>query len=224
MYLLPALSYAGPIVTYSTFGPDDHYSTKGGTNGFSMDIGQDYSRFDRHNRVANGFTLEGESTSLSLTSIELAIAKSRGDCCGHDDRIRISIFDDGNGLPGQLIEELLLPIAGRDIYRVDSLSQPSLLSNTLYWLVVESVRRNERHSWKWNGIAPFGTDTGPVLWSDIDQGTWIDRSGIGQQAFRVSAMASVPSPFSISLVILGLFGCMVARRSTRPPGARGQTP
>jgi hypothetical protein len=191
-----------PIVTYSTFGPNDHYSTKGGTNGFSLDIGQDYSQFDRHYSAANGFTLNGGNGSLTLESIEIAMSlgtNSRG-----VNTARISIFTDGAGKPWNLLEEFLVSVTTNQIYLLESELMPKLDAHMGYWLVVESVGRDARHGWKFNGIDPYGTNNGPVLRIESEDDVWTDRSLYGQQAFRVTARTNeLALPHTAGLVFFG---------------------
>lgn len=195
-----------PIVTYDTFGPNDHYSGQNGTRGFSYDIGQDYSRFDRHVAVAAGFALDNDGGELTFGSIDLAIG--RGTLSQSDQRARISLFADQSGTPAALIEEFLVFIDTSRIYHIDSLLEPTLLPETRYWLVVESTGRLARHSWKLNGLAPHGTYTGPVISASSDQSGWRDRSRSGQPAFRVTANSTnaVPLPHTIFLVLIGFIG------------------
>lgn len=180
---------AGPVVLYDTFGPDDGFSGKDSTSGFSADIG-----FGRGLTPANGFAVPPGLIDITLESIDVALINPINNPGGS--QVFLTLHEDSAGLPGSIIESFtidLSPQLSKEVYSVNSVLHPTLLGGRIYWLAVyvaesPAVVPYAELGWLWNGIEPWGTSTGPSLHHSNDFG-WQDETQYGQQAFRINASA-----------------------------------
>jgi hypothetical protein len=145
--------------------------------------------------------------SGNLTTIQLATLQLGGS--------KLSNFfiaqDDGNGIPGTILESFLSVQNANGLMTINSATQPLLQAGQKYWLCDEPTADNSYNGWYQNsqGVANgFAFERSQWGWSFV--GAPAPSSGV----FSV-AVAPVPEPSVAGLAVLGI-GVLARRfRSAR---------
>jgi hypothetical protein len=200
---------AGPIVVYSTFGePGDTFSNGGAdTVEGSQSFGLQYDAF------AAAFT---PSASVQLTSIRFAFSSGMGIV------LDAVVAEDSSGTPGAALEtfsSIAAPTTGSNfigtILTADSVTHPSLVAGTAYWLELQPHDPTTSGIGGWNSSSPsvFGNTAG----RHDPNGSWL---GViqPQPAFEIRGTATAaPEPASLTLAGIGVAGLLgyAGRRRAR---------
>jgi PEP-CTERM motif len=189
-FLLTIPSLARADILFSTFGPGDSYFTAGGTS--IAGVNNSYEGF------AERFSV---STTSVVSRIEFASS------FGSPRNFVVQLLADngqtgpGQSQPGQLLEQFTLVNPPAGIVSADSVVNPILQANQLYWFAVLPGSADTSTVWNFS-------DTGVGGYADAQQtpGVWKPSgSTLGNSAFRIDgAAAAVPEPASLTLLGTGV--------------------
>jgi hypothetical protein len=196
--LLTIPSLARADILFSTFGPNDSYVTNGGTS--ISGAPTSYQSF------AERFSI---TTTSTVTRIEFASS------FGSPRNFVVQLLADngqtgpGDSHPGQLLEQFTLSNPPTGIVAADSVVNPTLEANQLYWLAI--LPGSDDTSTVWNF-----SDTGVGGYADSQHkpGVWLPSGfTLGNSAFRIdgSPAAAVPEPGSLTLLGAGVVAMAVYR-------------
>lgn len=201
--------YASSVTVYDTFGVNDFYQT-----GWAADVG--YHLNTDHVMVANGFSVGANLSNVFLDTIEVALMNPFNNDGGSV--MTMALYTDLNGEPGSILETFnitLAPQFSAQIYTLNSVLAPELFAGQNYWLVASAPDPLSELAWYWNGLAPYGAYTGAALTNSDLNNQWLDASGSGQQAFRITASVSeVPLPGAFALFLSCILGVSGFRAKT----------
>jgi hypothetical protein len=197
--LLTIPSLARADILFSTFGPGDSYDLQGGTS------------IAGANTSYEGFA---ERFSVPTTSVVSRIEFASS--FGSPRNFVVQLLADngqtgpGQSQPGQLLEQFTLVNPPAGIVSADSVVNPILQANQLYWFAVLPGSADTTTVWNFS-------DTGVGGYADGQHtpGVWLPSGNtLGNSAFRIDgAAAAVPEPASLAL--LGTGGVVIAVYSWR---------
>lgn len=162
--------------------------------------------------VASDFTTGSEETTLQ--SITLSF-----DQYSVGSGFALSLYSDGGGQPGALLETLSGSGAPNEATTYDYVSSGTILeAGTTYWWVgtVEAGQFNYYGTYSSSEVSPAGWTIGNFsAYTQLNGGDW-ESTGGAQVRFAVSVVSAVPEPAS-SGVLAGLasLGFLLVRRRSR---------
>ena len=173
--------------------------------------------------VASDFTTGSEETTLQ--SITLSF-----DQYSAGSGFVLSLYADGDGRPGTLLETLSGPDAPNDATTYDYVSAGTILeAGTTYWWVgtVEAGQFNYHGTYSSSEVSPAGWTIGNFSsYTQLNGGDW-ESTGGAHTRFAVSVVSAVPEPASsgalAGLVSLGFIWCAVAPAAQSVKRLRSQT-
>jgi hypothetical protein len=175
-------------IIFSNLGPGD---TFGGAAYLVQ--GANFGEVDRAVR----FTPTGNS--YFFDTFEPVVSYSGG-----TDQMRVTLRLDNSGLPGSVIETIVVSGLNEDfgnpeVFTVQSSLHPVLLEGVTYWLAISAVDDDTRIFWRENSTGQIG-DTAASFDSEM---TWqLDDPPNETPAFRVTATA-VPEAHALALPVIG---------------------
>ena len=189
-------------VTYSSFGPNDNFSTLSGT-GFGNLSAINSEQTNYH--LANGFTAE---VTGKLSSIELPLSIPTVLPNAEPAVAEIELWSHQvtspnlPGTPGSLLWSGVTDLVTNEdlnfaIYEVEAIADgPLLVAGEIYWVVASSFNGEFPFLWAPNED-PFRTS--PFGFSKTDVIVWEGESLTTEQAYRVN-VSSIPEPIAFHLV------------------------
>ncbi len=185
------------VVVYDSFGPGNSYNS-----GVVWAVSGD--------STSGGYRGQAEffvpGISGNLAGVQLATYHVSGST--------LSNFyiaqDDGNGIPGVVLEAYLNVPNVNGTMSIGSLTHPLLQASQKYWLCDEPATSDAYNGWYQNSqnvINGFAFERAEWSWSSVDA-AYSPPSGV----FRVT-VTPVPEPSSIGLTLLSL--CLLAGRRLR---------
>jgi hypothetical protein len=121
---------------------------------------------------------------------------------GGTDQMQVTLRLDNSGLPGSVIETIVVSGLNEDfdnsaVFTVQSSLHPVLLAGVSYWLAISAVDDDTRIFWRENSTGQIGDTAlsfdGGTMWESISNET---------PAFRVTATA-VPEAHALALPVIG---------------------
>lgn len=180
-------------VVYSNLGPGDSFDNGTGWS-LSNSLPQD---------AAMSFVAGAD---FSFTSVELALTNVSASA------LSITLRSDAGGLPGGLLETILVAVpGGPSLVTAMSALNPLLDLGATYWITAEAPAGFEG-SWQWADPS----DVGATAFS-FDQAVSWSAFTLDRGAFRVNGdlVAQVPAPSTLALVALALLAAGAVQRRRR---------
>jgi hypothetical protein len=155
------------------------------------------------------------SVNASFADAQIALQLGSGT---NQVTVDVDLEADASGVPSGInLDSIsvtgLTPSPGSSLITATSISHPSLVAGSLYWLLL--VETNPAQvGWMVNSTGDVATSTDLLVGIDTTSGPWVTDSGITRPAFQIDG---TPEPGTIvllgaGLIALGLTGKLRSRR------------
>jgi hypothetical protein len=207
--LVNGLGQANADIIFNDYGPGYTYNTGIGwtVSGSTSAPGNFYQ--------ANEFTA---SVTAAVTEVDLGISLVTG-----TNSVTVELRTDNSGVPGSLLESYgfvgLGPFGSQNGPLIaTSVTNPTLVAGTNYWMVVLPGASDTWAVWNWNDQSVTGNGS----FSSDGGATWSNGSSETLGAFEVFGGTAVPAPSTLvmSSILFGMGGVLFGyKRRTKPAAA-----
>jgi Tol biopolymer transport system component len=177
-------SVPGPMeVIYSNFGPGMAFDSNP-VHGWGTYMGNDGSR----QAISQQFTPAGDYT---FRTAQVAVSLYVGPASLHG-----FLQADSHGLPGAVIEEILIGGFGSTpaVVTATSALSPTLYKDTPYWLTLVAVGNAVSVGWIWNSVGDASSTTLAFTQGGSAAGPWSLGVLATRSAFQINGTPATPEP------------------------------